>query len=357
MEKSGGGDLAPVGRVVLYQDDSPAITSNFAARVVPQPWVDSRFLVYSLRSLYDRGVTLQCIKQTTGIQNLDTGHWLKAKVFAPKIEEQRRIADFLDDRVARIDRIVAARRGQIASLQSRVARRSFETVAGFNERGERRASGLGWLGSVPADWPVLPVSAEFVVELGKMLDEKRQSGEHPVPYLRNANVQWDRVDTSDLKYMDIGPGEFERFSLWPGDLLVCEGGQPGRSAIWDGSITPLAYQKALHRARSRGHTRSSWLLECLRVAVSMNVFAIENGQTTIGHLTNEQLRGQRFPFPDPEVQDRLLSELAASRSATLQIALEIDRSIDLLTEYKSSLVTAAVTGELDVTTAGSGIPG
>jgi len=272
-------------------------------------------------------------------------------------EQQQWIADFLDDRVARIDRIIAARREQIVSLHATLARRSFAAVAGRDEKGGRKASGLEWLGDVPAGWAMLTVSSDFVVDLGKMLDEKRQTGEDSVPYLRNTNVQWDRIDTSDLKSMDIGQAERQRFTLRLGDLLICEGGQPGRSAIWDGSVSLLGYQKALHRARSRGRSRPAWLLECLRVAVHMNAFAIENGQTTIGHLTNEQLRGQRFPFPDPEVQDRLLSDLAAQRAETLRISSALSRSIDLLTEYKSSLITAAVIGELDVTTAGSGIAG
>lgn len=190
-----------------------------------------------------------------------------------------------------------------------------------------------------------------------MLDDKRQAGTHRLPYLRNVNVQWDEVSTDDLKEMDIPEREYERYTVKAGDLLICEGGQPGRGAIWEGSVAPLGFQKALHRARSRGRSSPGWLLECLRVAVDLDVFAEASGQTTIAHLTNEQLRGQRFPFPDQDVQIKLLAQLEEQRGSMTSMINGFEESINLLTEYKSSLITAAVTGELDVSTAGSNIPG
>jgi type I restriction enzyme S subunit len=257
----------------------------------------------------------------------------------PPMSEQRRIADFLDERVARIDQIITARNQQTARLEGSVVRASFDAVRGTGQLA-RRESGLAWLGTIPNSWPLVTVATEFHVDLGKMLDEKRQTGTSAIPYLRNTNVQWDHVDVSDLKEMDIDRAERERYCVRPGDLLICEGGQPGRSAVWLGELAPLGFQKALHRARSRGRSRPEWLLECLRVAAHLNVFAVENGQTTIGHLTNEQLRSLRLPFPDPSEQDRALERLHSCQAE----------------EYKQSLITAAVTGELDVTTAGSGIP-
>lgn len=273
------------------------------------------------------------------------------------VEGQRRIADFLDDRVARIDQIIAARWQQVTQVEEWAARMSYDVVRGAMVPGARRVTELTWLGTVPDNWPVLSVNSQFSVELGKMLDDKRQTGEHQLSYLRNVNVQWGDISTYDLKEMDIPPSEYSRYTVRSGDLLICEGGQPGRAAIWTGDLTPLGYQKALHRARSRGRSLPGWLLECLRVAVDLDVFAAAAGQTTIAHLTNEQLREQHFPFPEPSVQEDSLKILTEHRTAADSSAAALHRSIDLLTEYKTSLITAAVTGELDVTTAGSTIPG
>ena len=321
------------------------------------PSLDPRFLHHLLRSQpYRDQYNLFVRANTTFDRRIQQEDLDQLPLWLPDHQEQRRIADFLDDRVARIDRIIAARRSQMEHANAASLRDSFDTVRGSSHR-ERRPSGLAWLGTIPRDWALRPVNAEFQVDLGKMLDEKRQSGLHAIPYLRNTNVQWDRVDLADLKSMDITPDERPRYTVEPGDLLICEGGQPGRAAIWPGGPEPLGFQKALHRARSRGNSRPEWLLECLRAATALNVFAVEYEQATIGHLTNEQLRSFKVPCPELQFQDEALAELRITQERARLTIAGFARSIDLLNEYKESLITAAVTGELDVTTAGSGIPG
>ena len=112
-------------------------------------------------------------------------------------------------------------------------------------------SGVEWLGEIPAGWEVAPVYARYEVALGKMLDAKRVTGQCSGPYLRNVDVQWDRVNTEGLPEMDFAPWERDRYSVRPGDLLVCEGGEVDRTAIWRGEIGECFYQKALHRVRPR----------------------------------------------------------------------------------------------------------
>lgn len=322
----------------------------------PRPGIEPRWITYAVRSKHflDEGVT--AFQGVAGLQRVPPEFIANFRVMDASVDEQRRIADFLDYRVARIGQIIDARRQQQALLDASLVRASLDAIRGEGDE-PRRPSGLSWLGSIPSSWPLLTVSTEFQVDLGKMLDEKRQTGKAAIPYLRNTNVQWDNVDLSDLKQMDIGTEERERYCVHPGDLLICEGGQPGRSAVWRGEMAPLGFQKALHRARTRGRSRVEWLLECLRVAVHLNVFAVENGQTTIGHLTNEQLRAVRFPFPETDEQDRILRRLHARQAQIRGTGEALGRSTELLQEYKQSLITAAVTGELDVTTGGSGIPG
>jgi len=334
------------------------IMSGHYICLAPRHSEHDRYLHYLLRS---PRMTAYFASISRGVRpgqiEIDNDQLAATPLDLPNTDEQRRIADFLDDRVARIDQIITARQVQVALLDAIAARASYEAVTGANVSGERRSTDLAWLGDLPSEWPLLTVASQFQVDLGKMLDEKRQTGEHVIPYLRNTNVQWDTIDADDLKTMDIAPEERSRYTVKPGDLLVCEGGQPGRGAIWTGSLSPLGYQKALHRARTRGRSRPAWLLECLRTAVSLNVFAIENEQTTIGHLTNEQLRSLRFPFPDPEVQDRFLADVARTRTQVAQAVRALRTSTVRLAEFKQSLITAAVTGEIDVTTAASGVQG
>lgn len=287
---------------------------------------------------------------------IDNDELASTLVALPALEEQRRIADFLDDQVARIDNIIATRRHQIQLLDEARVHAAWRAITG-TEIEERKPSGLRWLETIPAAWPMATVHAAYQVMLGKMLDESRFTGRHALPYLRNTNVQWDRVSTDDLKVMDIEPHERERFTVRAGDLLICEGGQPGRSAIWDGSIAQIGYQKALHRARPRNGNDVRWLQAFLRVAVGLLVFGTEFGQATIGHLTGEQLRSLRLPMPVPEVQRARADTLQATLQELDALQGRLRESALLLGELKQSLITAAVTGDFDVATAdGSQVP-
>ena len=82
-----------------------------------------------------------------------------------------------------------------------------------------------------------------------MLDSKRITGNHSLPYLRNVDVQWDRINIDNLPVMDIPPDQYDRYTVEEGDLLVCEGGEVGRSALWQGELVNCGFQKALHRLR------------------------------------------------------------------------------------------------------------
>jgi len=338
--------------VAAYIDQPPSdlICGYHLAILRPGPLLHPRFLTWSMRS----GPVRECLaSNATGMTRVGLTYDAidRSPIHLASLEVQRKIADFLDDQISRIDRVVSARREQAALADSTFDRLVLEAIGGARACEDRRPSGLPWLGTVPASWPVLPVSSQFDTALGKMLDERRQTGAHPLPYLRNMNVQWDRIEIHDLKVMDIAPSDYTRYTVRAGDLLICEGGQPGRAAIWDGAITPLGFQKALHRARSRGRSEPRWLLHCLRAAVAMNAFAGENGVTTIGHLTGEQLRAQRFPFPDPQVQRILVAELDDAMAQRDQLKAGLARSTALLSEYKQSLITAAVTGDFDAATA------
>jgi type I restriction enzyme, S subunit len=92
------------------------------------------------------------------------------------------------------------------------------------------------IGRLPASWHIKRLAEVFETQLGKMLSQKAHVGNSPKPYLRNKNVQWGRIEVSDLLYMDFDDRESEKFRLRAGDLLICEGGEPGRAAIWNGAL-------------------------------------------------------------------------------------------------------------------------
>ena len=116
IEKSGGGDKTLVGCVVLFDKDYDAITSNFVAKMTPKDKFDARFLCYLFSALYSSDVNYRSIKQTTGIQNLDSDAYLSEVAAFPLWRTQVAIANFLDQKTTQIDEAIAIKEKQIALL-------------------------------------------------------------------------------------------------------------------------------------------------------------------------------------------------------------------------------------------------
>ncbi len=277
----------------------------------------------------------------------------------PPPDEQAAIVRFLDWANGRLERAIRAKRKVIALLnEQKQAIIHHAVTRGLDPTVPLKPSGSSWLGDVPQHWKAITLRMRYSVELGKMLDAKRITGRYSVPYLRNRDVQWDRVVTDDLPVMDIPPREFDRYTLRQGDLLVCEGGQVGRSAFWAAQLAVCGFQKALHRVRcldsNRDHPR--FLFYQLQLAAGRGVFTADGNENTIAHLTCEKLRRYRFHFPPYAEQiaiaNRLDIELSQFRIATSRL----EREIDLLREYRARLVAEVVTGKLDVREAATRLP-
>jgi len=210
-------------------------------------------------------------------------------------------------------------------------------------------SEVEWLGAVPAHWDVAAVGYRYEVLLGKMLDEKRITGIHLAPYLRNVDVQWDRINVEDLPQMDFSGDDLDRYRVTPGDLLVCEGGEVGRAAIWGGEIPECYYQKAIHRLRRRSEAADHprFMFYVLRMATAMGIFEASEGKSTIAHLTAEALRRYRFGFPPRREQECIVGFLDQEVVQIDALIAEQQRLIELLTEKRQAVIAQAVTKGLN----------
>ncbi|WP_164700214.1 restriction endonuclease subunit S [Modestobacter sp. KNN46-3] len=190
-------------------------------------------------------------------------------------------------------------------------------------------------GELPVGWAWAKLGEVADVQLGKMLDAKRQTGEHAMPYLRNINVQWHRTDLDDLLHMDIAPDERERYTVQAGDLLVCEGGEPGRCALVPEAATGLGFQKALHRVRPAGGVLSTYLAYLLKLMAQTGVLAQYFTGSTIKHLPREKMFALPVPIAPTDEQVRIvaaldehLSRADAALSAVVQLRSRVERLRD-----------------------------
>ena len=310
----------------------------------------SRFLHYLFRA--PRYIT-GYLSISKGIRvnqwDLEPQYHSRMPVLLPTKEEQTAIATFLDRETGKIDALIAEQEKLLRLLaEKRQATLSHAVTKGLNPDAPMKDSGAAWLGEVPEHWPLPPLYLRYSSELGKMLDTSRITGRHLVSYLRNVDVQWDEINLSELPTMDIEPSEYERYTVRKGDLLVCEGGEVGRAAVVPHVGEVTGYQKALHRLRALSddeHPR--YMYYTFACASKAGAFAGE-GQSTIAHLTGEQLRKYRFPKP-PKVEQQAIAAFLDTETAKLDsLKLESERAIALLKERRAALISAAVTGQIDV---------
>lgn len=267
----------------------------------------------------------------------------------PSRAEQHLIAGFLDAETARVDELIKKKLRMIERLNERFDAAVYLAVTrGVDRESEVRAVRIPWIERMPRHWGLPSVGANYEVQLGKMLNPAAADGPRKSPYLRNVNVQWDRVVLDDLLEMHFDDEERHRLKLRPGDLLVCEGGEVGRAAIWHGELEPCFFQKAIHRVRPLREGNTRFLMYCLRAAAKRSVFSVEGNQSTIVHLTAEQLRAHRLPWPPLAEQEAIVARLDRGSSECTKLVGRLERQIDLLREHRQALITAAVTGEFDV---------
>lgn len=212
----------------------------------------------------------------------------------PPMGEQRRIADVLD----RADALRTKRRQALAQLDT-LSQSVFLGMFGDPVRNPRR-------------WHKLPFEDACPTRLGKMLDQKRQTGEHPRPYLRNANVRWFRFDLSHLLEMDFDAQARAELRLEYGDLLICEGGEPGRAAVWRCEMEECYYQKALHRGRPKPDLAvPEYLVWLLWFLAQRGALVDHTASATIAHLTGERLKAMPIPVPPVGLQRLFAVRIAA----------------------------------------------
>lgn len=186
-------------------------------------------------------------------------------------------------------------------------------------------------------WPIVELGTVADTALGKMLDRGRSRGFPSVPYLRNVNVQWDRIDTTDLLEMELADDDRMRFEVGPGDLLVCEGGEIGRAAIWR-RLDRIAYQKALHRVRSKGDLDLTFLRYVLEHRRNDGTLERLSTGSTIAHLPQQQLRRVPVPMP-PLAEQRRIVEILEDHLSRLDAA---QSGLELASKRAQSMLKSAL---------------
>ncbi len=285
--------VGTVGRTAVVTDDMPLFTLQRSVAVLhPNSAIcDSRFLMYALQG---KRTVIESRAKGVAQKGIYLGEVSNIDLNVPSIEEQKKAIEKLDS----VWLIIKIRRQQLSALDDLIKARFVEMFGDVitNSRG----------------WAQYLFSEIATSRLGKMLDAKQQTGEHRFPYLANFNVQWFRFALDSLNEMDFNEDDQKEFELKDGDLLVCEGGEIGRCAVWHNDVQPCFFQKALHRVRcDTGIVLPDYLARWFQYNCEHGGFAsIEGAKATIAHLPGAKLKALQVVVPPIELQERFISFVA-----------------------------------------------
>jgi len=245
----------------------------------------------------------------------------------PPIPEQKRIVAILDQAFADIEQ---ARAKTEQNLKN--ARELFGSYLQqvFSQRGE--------------GWEIKNISEVAETCLGKMLDKKKNKGS-PKPYLRNQNVQWFEINTDDLLEMRFEDSEYERYAIKKGDLVICEGGYPGRGAIWERD-EDIFFQKALHRIRCHNPLYNRWVLYYLYLSDCNGTLKNSFTGAGIQHFTGKSLKQLALPIPPVELTEKFVRNFDELFNHVISLEHVYHNKLNSIDELKKSILQKAFSGEL-----------
>ena len=353
IEKSGGGEKTLVGCVVSFNHEFEAITSNFVARMRPLAEFNSHFLCYAFSSLYHGRVNYPSVKQVTGIQNLDAESYLQERFSFPGRIEQIQIVRFLDHETARIDALIEEQQRLIELLkEKRQAVISHAVTKGLDPTVPMKDSGVEWLGEVPAHWDVTRLR-RICVEINDI--------NHVMPAAVDSGVSFlsakDLLDDGTLNFTtDIKMISEDDFKVLSKKIL------PRRDDIIYSRIGACLGKARLVETDERFLVSYSCCVIRLieTIACPRFIQRFLDGEMT---LTEAKIRTQgigvpdlglgeigRFPIvlPPKREQQQIASYLDDKSKKFDPLIGEAERATNFLRERRSALISAAVTGKIDV---------
>jgi type I restriction enzyme S subunit len=329
------GEIGRHGLVTEAEDGWLCGTGCFLVRIRRKD-VDNQFLCY----LFSTRDTVEWLnRHAAGVvmPNLSNTVLQSLPIRIPSLPEQRKIAAVLG-----LVRRAIEQQERLVALTTELKKALLHKLFTQGLRGEPQKQTE--IGPVPKSWEIVRLGDAFDTQLGKMLSQKAHVGNDPKPYLRNKNVQWGRIDLSDMLQMDFNEREKEKFLLVRGDLLVCEGGEPGRAAIWNGDMQECYYQKALHRLRPKDERITNeflayWMAFSFQL---QNLYGVAGASSTISHLPEVQLKALPMPRPERFEQDEMCDAL---RQLDGKISM-LDRKRVILTDLFRSLLHQLMTAQI-----------
>ena len=313
---------------------------------------DIRFINYIFNT---RGFQKELRKYANGILEIrlrvSASDIFKRLIPVPTKLKQQAIADFLDSKCADIDSLTEDIQKQIETLKE--YKKSVITQAvtkGLDPNVEMKDSGIKWIGKIPLDVTVSRIKFNAEIVLGKMIQPtKERSNETYENYMCAANLKWNGIDSSIQKKMWFSKDEKELYLLKSGDILVTEGGSIGVSTVYNNELYPCYFQNSVMRLRTyKKDDISVFLYYWMYFITHCGYVESVCNKATILHYPKVKLANTPILVFQNEKKKEIVDFLD-SKCADIDAAIEDkQKQMDVLKEYKKSLIYEYVTGKKEV---------
>jgi len=292
---------------------------------------------------------LDSFSKDTGVPGLSREEAYSKPVITPPLSEQKQIAKYLDHKTAQIDSLIEKKKRLIELFrEERTAVINQAVTKGLDPNVPMKDSGIEWLGEIPAHWEVKRLKYLAEVVLGKMLTPEDKGGYNLKPYLRAKNLTWLKVDAEDIKEMWFSDAELKQYRLVKNDLLVSEGGEVGRTCIWNDEIPECYIQNSVNRVRFFKNLLPKYFLYLFLIYGYKGHFDAVVSRVSIAHLTKEKLVDISFIAPTLNEQENIVYTIENEITRIDTIISKSEKEITLLQEYRTALISEVVTGKIDV---------
>jgi type I restriction enzyme, S subunit len=343
LEKSGGGEKQLVGQVVSFKHDMKAVCSNFVARMRIDGNFDSRFIAYFNAYLYSISINYRHIKQTTGIQNLDSHSYLNERIVYPNKKEQERIATFLDQKTTEIDKAIAKKQRLIELLQEQKAILINQAVTrGLNPDVPLRDSGVEWIGEIPAHWEIKKNRYLFFEQ-----NERSEKGEE---IHLSMSQKLGLVPSDELDVQTLQSESYEGAKLClKGDLVLNR--LKAHLAVF--SVAPtnglVSSDYSVFRLKNT-EFRSHYFENLFKIPIYLTEFNKRVRGIVIGfyRLYSDDFKDISGIVPPKEEQREIVGYILNLKKDIDLAKVSIQKEISALEELKSILISDAVTGKIKV---------
>lgn len=352
LEKSGGGENQPVGCVVLYDHDSQAVCSNFIAKMTLKDGMVPSFWKYLHSAAYSIRLTIGSINQTSGIQNLDQDRYFEEKVAFPSVEEQRLIANFLDHETSKIDTLIQKQDKLIALIEEKIASVTDRFVTkGLDKSATFKKTEFPTLGEVPSHWDVLKIK--------KIVSSPVTDGPHETPNFIDEGVPFVSAEAVSKGFIDFtkirGYISHEanvmyskKYSPKLHDIyMVKSGATTGVTAIVEDN-TDFNIWSPLAVIRCSSRMNPYYVLYAMRSKYFQEMVSLSWSFGTQQNIGMGVIENLYLPIPPKHEQDAIVLKINSALKKLTQLKEQSAKGINLLKEHRASLISAAVTGKIDV---------